>query len=128
MPGTRHARFTGVLLAGTVLCASPEVRARQNSAPAAPGVATTANATPQENLTVHGQRRRFESAPVPGAPLGPPPENPDHRDPHLGRYKITGSEPGPGYDPHTGAFIAPFGDAYTQAGPVAGGLATRFNH
>ena len=63
---------------------------------------------------------------MPGAPLGPPPDKPG---PHLGRYRISGDQtPRDGFDAQTGAFIAPFGTAYTGASPTAGGLASRFGH
>ena len=97
--------------------------ARQaGSAPAA----GAARPTPDESLTVLGRRHRFEAAPVPGAPLGPPPDKPG---PHLGRYKISGDQSvKDGFDAQTGAFIAPFGSAYTSASPTAGGLASHFGH
>lgn len=122
------ARFglSGMMLAGAVLSGEPSARAQ---VPAAPAGGTAVPAPPEEHLTVHGQRPRFEAAPVPGAPLGPPPENPTERTPHLGRYEITGKQAKrDGYDAQTGAFIAPFGSAYTQAGPVSDGLASRYNH
>ena len=63
---------------------------------------------------------------MPGAPLGPPPDKPG---PHLGRYKISGDQTQrDGFDAQTGAFIAPFGTAYTGASPTADGLASRFGH
>ncbi len=81
---------------------------------------------PDESLTVLGRRHRFEAAPVPGAPLGPPPDKPG---PHLGRYKISGDQTTrDGFDAQTGAYIAPFGTAYTGASPTADGLASRFGH
>ena len=114
-----------MLLSGPVL-----LQAEAAHAQPAPAATTAAPAAPpEENLTVHGRRPHFEAAPVPGAPLGPPPENPTQRDAHLGRYKISGDQSKKdGYDTQTGAFIAPFGSAYTQAGPVADGLASRFGH
>ncbi len=97
--------------------------ARQaGSAPAA----TAARPAPDESLTVLGRRHHFEAAPIPGAPLGPPPDKPG---PHLGRYKISGDQSvRDGFDAQTGAFIAPFGSAYTGASPTAGGLASHFGH
>ncbi len=97
--------------------------ARQaGSAPAA----TAAGPVPDESLTVLGRRHHFQAAPVPGAPLGPPPDKPG---PHLGRYKISGDQSvRDGFDAQTGAFIAPFGSAYTGASPTAGGLASHFGH
>ena len=102
----------------------------QSPAPAAAGDATpaanAADANSQENLTVLGRRKKFVTAPMPGADLPPPPDKPD---PHLGRYKISGDQSTPdGKDAQTGAFIAPFGTAYTGASPVAGGLASHFEH
>lgn len=91
-----------------------------------PPAATAARAAPDESLTVLGRRHHFEAAPVPGAPLGPPPDKPG---PHLGRYKISGDQSAKdGFDAQTGAFIAPFGSAYTGASPTAGGLASHFGH
>ena len=79
-----------------------------------------------ENLTVLGHAHRFQPAPMPGPEMGPPPDKPA---PHLGRYKISGDQTKKdGYDAQTGAYIAPFGSAYTNAGPVADGLASRFQH
>ncbi len=76
-----------------------------------------------ESLTVTGHRQHFESAPVPGAPLPPPPDKPPV---HLGRYKISGDqEQHDGIDAQTGAQIGAFGTAYTGASPVAGGLAAQ---
>ena len=101
--------------------AGPGQAAAQGSTPGA-----AANADPQENLTVLGHRKKFETAPMPGPELRPPPDTPDT---HLGRYKISGDQNTPdGHDAQTGAFIAPFGTAYTGAGPVAGGLASHFQH
>ena len=72
-------------------------------------------------MTAH--RQHFESAPVPGAPLPPPPDKPPV---HLGRYKISGDqEQHDGVDAQTGAQIGAFGTAYTGASPVAGGLAAQ---
>lgn len=93
-----------------------------------PGTTATATATSnsQESLTVLGRRRKFEVAPMPGPALGPPPDKPA---PHLGRYKISGDQTTPdGHDTQTGAAIGQFGTAYTGASPVAGGLASRYEH
>ncbi|WP_419728401.1 hypothetical protein [Lichenicola sp.] len=97
------------------------------TAPAATPAGTAA-APPdtQENLTVLGHRKTFETAPMPGPALQPPPDKPDV---HLGRYKVSGDQSTPdGRDAQTGALIAPFGTAYTGASPVAGGLASHFEH
>ncbi len=88
--------------------------------------APPAMAGSNENLTVLGHAHRFQPAPMPGPEMGPPPDKPA---PHLGRYKISGDQTKKdGYDTQTGAYIAPFGSAYTNAGPVADGLASRFQH
>lgn len=95
-------------------------------APNAPAPATAASTNPQENLTVLGHRKKFETAPMPGPALLPPPDKPDV---HLGRYKVSGDQSTPdGHDAQTGAYIAPFGTAYTGASPVAGGLSSHFEH
>lgn len=121
--GRLAAALLGLLLLHPVaLRAQPAPASASKPAPAPP-------ASSEENLTVHGQRPRFEAAPMPGAPLGPPPETPTQHDAHLGRYKISGDQSKKdGYDTQTGAYIAPFGSAYTQAGPVADGLASHFEH
>lgn len=94
--------------------------------PAEPASATGTNANSQENLTVLGRRRKFETAPMPGPELPPPPDKPSA---HLGRYKISGDqEKHDGYDAQTGANIGQFGTAYTGASPVSQGLASRFQH
>ncbi len=101
-------------------------RARQDGSTPSATAAHPVPVTPDETLTVLGRRHHFEAAPVPGAPLGPPPDKPG---PHLGRYKISGDQtPKDGFDAQTGAFIAPFGTAYTGASPTADGLASRFGH
>jgi hypothetical protein len=112
--------------------ASPVAAPPATPAPAAapPPVAPTpvSAAVPsggEENLTVRG--RRFEDAPMPGESMGKPPEK--HPPPHIGRVYISGDqEPHEGRDAHTDAFIAPFGTAYTNAGPVAGGMAARIGN
>ncbi len=104
----RRRRLIGALAA--LLCAG------QAPAPADPGNS--------ESLTVTGHRQKFESAPMPGPPLPPPPDKPPA---HLGRYKISGDqERHDGVDDQTGAQIGAFGTAYTNASPVAQGLAA--NH
>ncbi len=126
-------RRIGTLLIGLALAVGSDAaaaQARQDARQAGPAPATTAarpsSASPDESLPVLGRRHRFEAAPVPGAPLGPPPDKPG---PHLGRYKISGDQsPRDGFDAQTGAFIAPFGTAYTGASPTAGGLASHFGH
>lgn len=99
----------------------------QTQSPAqAQTTAPQAMAGSNESLTVLGHAHRFQPAPMPGPELGPPPDKPA---PHLGRYKISGDQSKKdGYDAQTGAYIAPFGSAYTSAGPVADGLASRFQH
>ena len=97
----------------------------QASAPAAAS-ATGTSANSQENLTVLGRRRKFETAPMPGPEMPPPPDKPAT---HLGRYKISGDqEKHDGYDAQTGANIGQFGTAYTGASPVSQGLASRYQH
>lgn len=105
--------------------AGREAVARQTDQPAAPAAAPAAGAGPnsQENLTVLGRRRKFETAPMPGPAMPPPPDKPDT---HLGRYKISGDqEKHDGYDAQTGANIGQFGTAYTGSSPVSQGLASR---
>jgi hypothetical protein len=99
----------------------------ETQSPAQAGTtAPPAMAGSNENLTVLGHAHRFQPAPMPGPEMGPPPDKPA---PHLGRYKISGDQTKKdGYDAQTGAYIAPFGTAYTGAGPVADGLASRFQH
>ncbi len=119
----------GILAAGVALAllADPDAaRALQDGSRSTATVSSTTSPAPDESLTVLGRRHHFEAAPVPGAPLGPPPDKPG---PHLGRYKISGDQTQrDGFDAQTGAFIAPFGTAYTGASPTADGLASRFGH
>ena len=117
--GRRWTLGTGLLLLGAGA-------ARAQPAAPVPQASASATVSSEENLTVHGHRRRFETAPMPGAPLPPPPDKPPTQ---LGRYKISGDQtPKDGYDTQTGAYIAPFGNAYTGASPTADGLASRFQH
>ena len=119
-------RRIGILAIGLVLAAGTEAAWARQDAPTPSAAARPAPATPDESLTVLGRRRHFEAAPLPGAPLGPPPDKPGV---HLGRYKVSGDQtPKDGVDAQTGAFIAPFGTAYTGASPTADGLASRFGH
>ena len=120
----RRIGLLAISLALAVLGAGA-ARARQDGSTSSATAARSAP-TPDESLTVLGRRHRFEAAPVPGAPLGPPPDKPG---PHLGRYKISGDQTTKdGFDAQTGAYIAPFGTAYTGASPTADGLASRFGH
>ncbi|MGI4744562.1 MAG: hypothetical protein ACRYGI_07365 [Janthinobacterium lividum] len=121
--GTLGAVLTLATLAGREAAVAQQ--AAQPSAPAAAS-ATGASANSQENLTVLGRRRKFETAPMPGPEMPPPPDKPAT---HLGRYKISGDqEKHDGYDAQTGANIGQFGTAYTGASPVSQGLASRFQH
>jgi hypothetical protein len=129
----RRIRTLGIVLALALLAEVAPGHAQQPSAsspgvpaPASGTTTTAAGVSSHEDLTVLGRRHKFETAPMPGAPMGPPPDKPA---PHLGRYKISGDQTQKdGYDAQTGAYIAPFGSAYTGASPVAGGLASRFQH
>ncbi len=124
-----------VACAVLMVCAAIPERARAQAASAVPPPGSTVVDHPlgpnpggssDESLTVRGRSHKFQPAPMPGAPMGPPPEKPA---PHLGRYKISGDQTKKdGYDTQTGAYIAPFGSAYTNAGPVSDGLASRFQH
>jgi len=125
-PGIR----VGTLVVGLLLAFLPDGQAARAQQPPAstPSASVPAATDPssQENLTVLGRRKRFEAAPVPGAELPPPPDKPA---PHLGRYKISGDqEQHDGYDTQTGAYIAPFGTAYTGASAVSNGLASQHEH
>lgn len=123
MPVRRAGRL-GIGLLLTWMAHDAPARAQPQAAPAAAaGPSANAGADSQENLTVLGHRKRFEAAPMPGPELPPPPDKPGL---HLGRYKISGDQSKKdGFDDQTGAFIAPFGSAYTGASPVAGGLASQ---
>lgn len=120
--GTLGAVLTLATLAGREAAVAQQPA--QSSPPAAAS-ATGTSVNSQENLTVLGRRRKFETAPMPG-PEMPPPDKPAT---HLGRYKISGDqEKHDGYDAQTGAYIGQFGTAYTGASPVSQGLASRFQH
>ena len=121
-PVFRMASLYACLLLGFV-SVGPAARAQAVATPSPPAAASSDS---HEDLTVLGHRHRFETAPIPGPVMGPPPDKPA---PHLGRYKISGDqEKKDGYDAQTGAYIGQFGTAYTGAGPVAGGLASRYGH
>ena len=117
---------TGILAISLALAVPGTDAAWARQDGSTPATAASPALTPDESVTVLGRRHRFEAAPVPGAPLGPPPDKPG---PHLGRYKISGDQtPKDGFDAQTGAYIAPFGTAYTGASPTADGLASRLGH
>ncbi|MCQ8277120.1 hypothetical protein NFI95_01475 [Acetobacteraceae bacterium KSS8] len=132
----RNQGGVGVMACAVMLfCAAIPERARgqaaQDAQPQGGNVVehplgTKTGGSSDESLTVLGHTHKFQPAPMPGPPIGPPPEKPA---PHLGRYKISGDQTKKdGYDTQTGAYIAPFGSAYTNAGPVSDGLASRFQH
>ncbi len=121
----RRAGLLGIGLLLAWLTGEAPARAQQQGASKAASATgpSAADAGSQENLTVLGHRKRFEAAPMPGPELPPPPDKPGL---HLGRYKISGDQSKKdSFDDQTGAFIAPFGSAYTGASPVAGGLASQ---
>ncbi len=123
LPVCRAGLFGIGLLLAWLTGEAPARAQRQGAAPPVSGPSAPADASSQENLTVLGHRKRFEAAPMPGPELPPPPDKPGL---HLGRYKISGDQSKKdGFDDQTGAFIAPFGSAYTGASPVAGGLASQ---
>lgn len=128
MVNTFRIGTLGAVLTLATLAGREAAVAQQPGQPSAPAAAsaTGSNVNSQENLTVLGRRRKFETAPMPGPEMPPPPDKPAT---HLGRYKISGDqEKHDGYDAQTGAYIGQFGTAYTGSSPVSQGLASRFQH